>query len=135
MTAAGVPVPPLSAFLRPELPAAALVGLPGEVTARLAASSGADPAAILSAFLTLLGNAAGPQPHARFGGAEHPPRLFTVLVGDAATGRKGTAYGNVEDLFTAADPDWAEARVLYGLQSGEAMIDQVHDRAPAVTAA
>ena len=126
---AGAPVPPLSAFLRPELPAAALVGLPGEVTARLAASSGADPAAILSAFLTLLGNAAGPQPHARFGGAEHPPRLFTVLVGDAATGRKGTAYGGVEDLFTAADPDWAEGRVLYGLQSGEAMIDQVHDRA------
>ena len=127
--AGSTPIPPLSAFLRPELPAAALVGLPGEVTVRLAASSGADPAAILSAFLTLLGNAAGPQPHARFGGAEHPARLFTVLVGDAATGRKGTAYGGVEDLFNAADPDWAEARVLYGLQSGEAMIDQVHDRA------
>ena len=31
----------------------------------------------------------------------------------------------MEDLFAEADPDWADGRVLYGLQSGEAMIDQV----------
>jgi hypothetical protein len=120
-------VPPLTAFLRPELPAAALHGLPGEVATALSESAGADPAAVLVSFLTLLGNAAGPQPHARFGGAEHPARLFTVLVGDAATGRKGTALGAVEKLFTEADPDWADGRVLYGLQSAEAMIDRVAD--------
>ena len=124
-----VPVPPLSAFLRPELPPAALYGLPGDVATALAASSGADPAAVLVSFLALLGNAAGPQPHARFGGAEHPARLFVVLVGDAATGRKGTALGAVEALFAEADPDWADARVLYGLQSAEAMIDAVCDDA------
>ena len=129
MTALEVPVPPLSAFLRPELPPAALYGLPGDVATALAASSGADPAALLLSFLALLGNAAGPQPHARFGGAEHPARLFVVLVGDAATGRKGTALGAVEALFAEADPDWADARVLYGLQSAEAMIDAVADEA------
>jgi hypothetical protein len=119
--------PPLAAFLRPALAPEALYGLPGEVATTLADSAGADPAAVLLSFLTLLGNAAGPQPHAWFGGAEHPGRLFAVLVGDAATGRKGTALGAVERLFAEADPDWAEGRVLYGLQSGEAMIDRVAD--------
>jgi hypothetical protein len=75
----------------------------------------------------MAGNAAGPQPHAWFGGAQHPARLFVVLVGDAATGRKGTALGAVEQVFDEADPDWAGARILYGLQSAEAMIDQVAD--------
>jgi len=121
------PVPPLAAFLRPQLPPAALCGLPGEVATTLSEASGADPAAVLVTFLALLGNAAGPQPHARFGGAEHPARLFAVLVGDAATGRKGTALAAVEKLFTEADPDWATDRVLYGLQSAEAMIDKVAD--------
>ena len=120
-------VPPLAAFLRPQLPPAALYGLPGEVATTLSEASGADPAAVLVTFLALLGNAAGPQPHARFGGAEHPARLFAVLVGDAATGRKGTALAAVEPLFADADPDWAAGRVLYGLQSGEAMIDWVAD--------
>ena len=54
-------VPPLAAFLRPQLPPAALYGLPGEVATTLAESSGADPAAVLVTFLALLGNAAGPQ--------------------------------------------------------------------------
>lgn len=121
-------VPPLAAFLRPGLPAAALHGLVGEVAMALSETSGADPAAVLVSFLTLLGNAAGPQPHAWFGGAEHPARLFAVLVGDAATGRKGTAFGAVERLFTEADPEWAEDRMLYGLQSAEAMIDRVEDQ-------
>ena len=120
-------VPPLAAFLRPELPPAALHGLPGEVAVTLSEAAGADPAAVLVSFLTLLGNAAGPQPHARFGGAEHPARLFAVLVGDAATGRKGTALAAVERLFAEADPDWADGRVLFGLQSAEAMIDRVAD--------
>jgi hypothetical protein len=121
------PVPPLAAFLRPELPPGALCGLPGEVAAALSEATGADPAAVLVSFLALLGNAAGPQPHARFGGAEHPARLFAVLVGDAATGRKGTALGAVEALFAEADPEWADDRVMYGIQSAEAMIDQVAD--------
>jgi hypothetical protein len=123
----GTQVPPLAAFLRPDLPPAAFHGLPGDVAAGLADATGADPAAILLTFLALLGNAAGPQPHARFGGAEHPGRLFVVLVGDAAHGRKGTALGAVERLFAEADPDWADGRVLYGLQSGEAMVDRVAD--------
>lgn len=46
-------VPPLAAFLRPQLPPAALYGFPGEVATTLAESSGADPAAVLVTFLAL----------------------------------------------------------------------------------
>jgi hypothetical protein len=120
-------VPPLATFLRPELPLAALHGLPGEVAVTLAADTGADPAAVLVTFLVLAGNAAGPQPHAWFGGAQHPGRLFAVLVGDAATARKGTALEAVEQLLAEADPEWADGRILYGLQSAEAMVAQVAD--------
>ena len=120
-------VPPLASFLRPELPLAALHGLPGEVAASLAEATGADPAAVLLTFLALVGNAAGPQPHAWFGGAQHPGRLFVVLVGDAATARKGTALEAVEQLLAEADPEWADGRVMYGLQSAEAMVMQVAD--------
>ena len=125
-TATGT-VPPLAAFLRPELHPAALHGLAGDVATTLADDTGADPAAVLLTFLTLAGNAAGPQPHAWFGGAQHPGRLFTVLVGDAATGRKGTALAAVEQLMSGADQDWADDRVLHGLQSPEAMINEVAD--------
>jgi Protein of unknown function (DUF3987) len=117
----------LATVLRPELPGAALHGLPGEIATALAEITGADPAALLVIFLTMLGNAIGAQPHAQFGGAAQPARLFALIVGDAATGRKGTAYEAVEGLFRDADPDWADSRVMFGLQSAEAMIDRVAD--------
>jgi hypothetical protein len=128
-TASGPAPPPLTAFLRPVLPPAARTGLPGDVATRLADASGADPAAVLASFLTMFGNAAGAQPHAWFGGAEHPGRLFTILVGDAAAGRKGTAYGVVRKLFALADPHWSGDRVVTGLGSGEAMVGLVADGA------
>lgn len=119
-------VPPLGVFLRPQLPAAALHGLPGEVAVTLAHATGADEAAILLAFLAMLGCAAGRQPHVVFGGgAEHPARLFVILAGETGTGLKGTAVGAVERLFAIADPDWAESRILRGLQSAEAMIERI----------
>jgi uncharacterized protein DUF3987 len=124
--APGTP-PPLAAFLRPTLPEAAKFGLPWEVASTLAAASGADPAAILTSYLTMFGNALGAQPHAWFGNAEHPGRLFVILVGDAATGRKGTAYGTVKRLFLQADPHWAGERLRGGLGSGEAMVGLVAD--------
>ena len=69
---ARIETPPLARFLRPELPEAALHGLPGAVATRLAAATGSDPAAILLAFLAMFGSAACPQPHVKFGGAAHP---------------------------------------------------------------
>lgn len=96
------PLPPLSRLLRPELPPAALYGLAGEVATTVADAGGVDPAAALLMFLVLFGNAAGPQPHVDFGGSAHPARLFVIVVGDAATGRKGTACAAVRQLFDEA---------------------------------
>ena len=124
---ARIETPPLARFLRPELPEAALHGLPGAVATRLAAATGSDPAAVLLAFLAMFGNAVGPQPHVRFGGAAHPARLFVLIVGDPSAGRKGTAFGAAERLFAIADPDWCETRILRGLKSPQAMIDKVAD--------
>src|SRR5437762_2660037 len=85
-------IPPLETILRPDLDPAALYGLPGEVATALAEETEADPAALLLVFLTMFGSAAGPQPHVWFGQAAQPARLFLLLVGKAAKGRKGTAY-------------------------------------------
>jgi len=117
----------LTARLRPALPEVALHGLAGDVARVLSAETGADPAGILLVFLTMFGNAAGPQPHLVFGFVRQSARLFVVIVGDAATGGKGTILAVVEQLFAAADPDWYSHRILTGLQSPEAMIDQVAD--------
>lgn len=120
-------VPPLSVHLRPELPGDALHGLPGKIACRLAEATGADPAPILLSTLAMAGNAVGPHPHVVFGGSEHPARLFVVVVGDAAVGRKGTAVSAVRRLFREADPTWADGRIATGLKSPEAMIARVDD--------
>jgi hypothetical protein len=70
-TPAGPPAIPLGAFLRPELPDAALYGLAGEVTRDLADVTEADPAALLLTFLTMFGNAAGPEPMSSSAAGRH----------------------------------------------------------------
>jgi hypothetical protein len=114
-------------LLRPVLPDEALYGLPGEIATALAASSGADPASILTMFMTMFGNCIGRQPHVMFYGHEEPARLFTLIVGKWARGRKGTAYNAVRKLFVPAEPEWAAQRIEPGLQSSEAMIEMVAD--------
>ena len=120
-------VPPLGVFLRPALHEDALFGLPGEIAVRCAEATGADVAACLLAALTMVGNAAGPEPHVVFGGAEHSARLFVVIFGDAAVGRKGTAVNAVRRPFREADPLWEGTRIKSGLKSPEAMISLVDD--------
>ena len=116
-----------SVILRPDLPDEALFGLAGAVATTLSASSGADPASILTTFLTMFGNAVGRQPHVQFYGHDERAGLYTLIVGKWARGRKGTAYNAVQKLFLLAEPDWAANRIETGLQSPEAMIETVAD--------
>ena len=116
----------LLTYLRPKLDPDALLGLPGEIATRLSEATGADEAAILLATLTMLGSAAGSEPHINYWGAEHPARLMTVIVGKTATGLKGTAVNAVQHLFETADPRWAR-RIDGGVKSPEALIDLVDD--------
>jgi hypothetical protein len=114
------------AYLRPRLSEDAFHGLVGDVARSVSQKTGGDPAAALLFFLTMIGNAVGPQPHVWFGGAEQAARIFAVIVGDSAS-RKDTVLAAVEDLFSRADPDWYSSRIEYGLQSPEAMIELVAD--------
>lgn len=116
-----------SELLRPVLPDDALHGLPGEIARTLSANTGADPATILTMFLTMFGNSIGRQPHIQFYGHEEPARFFTLIVGQWARGRKGTAFNAVRKLFVPAEPEWSNGRIEPGLQSPEAMIDMVAD--------
>lgn len=106
----------------PKLDSRALYGLPGTVVATLENHTEADPAALLATFLVGFGSAVGPRPHASADGAEHPARLFAVIVGQTAKARKGTSYKRVRQVLEAAvDSQWVDA-TLTGLASGEGLV-------------
>jgi hypothetical protein len=106
----------------PVLDDAALYGLAGEIVRTLEPHTEADPAALLVSMLTMFGSAAAPEPHAVADAADHPPRLFVVLVGRSARSRKGSAVKNVERLMRVADPEWVSSSLVGGLASGEGLI-------------
>lgn len=105
---------------------AAYHGLAGEIVRELLPHTEADPAGLLVTFLACVGNAIGPGPHYRVGGARHELRLFPVLVGATSSGRKGTAVDTLAPIFEAAVPAWW-ARRTKGLVSGEGLIYHVRD--------
>jgi hypothetical protein len=118
----------VSSFLRPALHHEALHGLPGLVVETILPHSEADPAGLLLSFLAVFGNRLGAGPHANLGHSPQPGRLFVVLVGDTATGRKGTAGDAIESVLAGVPLTSASQVVTHGIQSAEALIDAVDDR-------
>lgn len=114
----------------PTLAPEARHGLAGDLLDVLCPHTEADPAGLLLDFLACFGSAAGPGPHAFADGAEHPARLFVLLVGETAKARKGTSRSNIARVMAAADPEWSAHRVLSGLSSGEGLIAAVSDQEP-----
>lgn len=76
-------------------------------------------------FLTAFGNAVGLGAWATAAGSRHYPRLFTVLVGRSAKGRKGSAWAQLQPVLTAMDPAWVEGNFLSGLSTGEGLIHRL----------
>ncbi len=101
------------------LSAAAYHGPLGRMVRAVEEHTEADPVGILGTLLTdvacLLGDA-----RTIHQGAWHAPRLFTVLVGDTAFGRKGTATSLSRDILRLIEPTttacwspaWGAARDL-----------------------
>ena len=106
---------------------AAYHGLAGKVVSRLLPHSEADPAALLVHFLVAFGNAAGRQPHAKVEADRHAGNLYAAFVGLTGAGRKGTAAGRIQELYAAADADWAKHCVKGGMSSGEGVIRALRD--------
>lgn len=109
----------------PVLGAEALYGLAGEIVAVLEPHTEADPAALLVSLLVEFGALIGSGPHAVAGSAQHPARLFAVLVGETSKGRKGTAAQDVGRVTSRVDPDFHRERRLNGFGSGEVLVDTV----------
>lgn len=106
----------------------AFVGLAGEIVRAIGPETEADPAALLALTLTAFGNACGRGPGFRVNGTFHATNLFVAVVGDTASGRKGTGWGAVRPVFDRAAPDWTAERVQSGLSSGEGLIHAVRDQ-------
>jgi len=105
----------------------AFQGLAGEIVEAISEVTEADPAATLGHLLAAFGSAVGAGPHLPIMHDRHPPRLFVVLVGDSAKGRKGSSWSEPRTLFELAEASWSK-RVRYGgMSSGEGLIWAVRD--------
>jgi hypothetical protein len=112
---------------RPRLDAAAFHGVCGQIVEKILPHTEADPAALLLTLLTGLGNIIGRNPYYIVDGAWHHVNLFTAIVGDSSSGRKGTSWENCKRIFKAVDPDWCTTKVMSGIGSGEGVIFQLKD--------
>src|SRR5665213_1393293 len=108
--------------LRPE----AYHGLVGRIVRLIEPFTEADNAAILVQLLVAIGNAVGHAPHFQHEEDYHALNLFTLVIGNTASG-KGVSLGWVRRLMTQADATWP-TRVASGLVSGEGLIWHVRDR-------
>jgi hypothetical protein len=112
----------------PEPPSAeAFHGLAGEFVNVVSPHTEADSVALLAQFLVFFGNAAGRSSYFRVEADAHTTNINAILVGDTASGRKGTSLSQTRRPFETADAGWAENRIQSGLSSGEGLIWAVRD--------
>jgi hypothetical protein len=111
----------------------AFYGLAGEFVRAVEPYCEGDRVALLAQFLTAAGNVRGRKIYHLTGRTEHYPNLFTVIVGDTGTSRKGLSWDWVESVFKELEPgflgigDGFRERVRGGLSSGEGLIWAVRD--------
>lgn len=106
---------------------AARLGLVGELMDIIEPNTEADPAAILVMFLAAFGNVAGAKSHFMAEARAHGMRVWPILVGETAKGRKGSAWSTLRHVLGQVDPSWTKDRVQSGLSSGEGLIYAVRD--------
>jgi 5S rRNA maturation endonuclease (ribonuclease M5) len=120
--------PMLTAPIWPEpIAQAAFHGLAGDVVGLIDQHTEADRAAVLSMFLAAFGNMAGPNAHFMAEACPHPARVWPVLVGETAKGRKGSAWSSLRYLLERLDEQWLARCITSGLSSGEGLIWAVRD--------
>lgn len=102
-------------------------GLAGEFVRMIEPHTEADPTGLLIQFLTYFGNIIGRSAFYQVEAAKHFTNLFCVLVGDTASGRKGTSLGHVQEIFKGLDDEHEKDCVVSGLASGEGLLYHVRD--------
>jgi hypothetical protein len=109
----------------PELQPSTLRGLAGDIVAAIRPHTEADDAALLITTLTMFGAVVGATPSLKVEAAKHPARLFAIIVGDTAKGRKSTAIRQVRSIVEFADPEFFSHRQQSGFGSGESLADAI----------
>jgi hypothetical protein len=98
-------------------------GVAGELVRLIEPHTEADPAALLLQFLIGFGSLIGRGPYMMGDGARHHTNEYVVLVGPTAKGRKGTSWARIAPFLRAVDEHWIDNRLIYGIGSGEALVD------------
>jgi hypothetical protein len=114
----------------PTLSDKAVYGLAGECTQLACLDSEADPAAVLTQFLTRFGATIGANPMIRIGDSTHYARLFVAIIGETAKARKGTSEKPVARFFLEAERHLPEDSLCVhrgSIGSGEGVIYAVRD--------
>ena len=111
----------------PTLREEALYGLPGDVVRFVDPTTEGDPVGLLANLLVAFGNATGRGSYVEVGADRHHLNLNAALVGETATGRKGSTWNPIVRLMHVADQVWAEECWIGGLSSGEGLINAVRD--------
>ncbi len=119
---------PESARHWPEPPASdAFHGPAGEFVGIVSPHTEADPVALLVQFLVFFGNSAGRSSFFRVEADSHTTNVNAILVGETASGRKGTSLSQTRRPFERCDQGWAEKCIQSGLSSGEGLVWWVRD--------
>jgi len=105
----------------------AFYGLAGDVVRLIEPHSESDPAGVLLMFLAAFGNLAGAAAHFTAEARKHPMRIWPVLVGETAKGRKGSGWSSLRFLLAQVDEHWLAHCAASGLSSGEGLIWAVRD--------
>jgi hypothetical protein len=105
----------------------ALYSVAGSVVQLIEPHTESDPVAILSQFLTVMGNIFGRRAHYRVENDRHHPNLFITLVGPSSTARKGTSWGQSTRPLEGVEDDWLANNITSGLSSGEGLIHTLRD--------
>lgn len=111
----------------PVLDPAARYGLAGEIVDLIEPHSEADPVPVLAQLLSAVGVWIGPGPYVLIGASRHSPRIFTAVVGETSTGRKGESLGQVRRVLKLADPAFESECWVDGISTGEGLINAIRD--------
>lgn len=106
----------------------AKIGLAGRVLREIDPHSEADEVAILINFLTYFSNNMGQNPFFMIQGDKVFAKLFSVVAGKSADGRKGSALGPINFLFRKINEEWIVNCKKTGLSSGEGLISELQSR-------
>ncbi|MAF90193.1 MAG: hypothetical protein CL674_02895 [Bdellovibrionaceae bacterium] len=105
----------------------AFYGPLGELVNAIEPHTEADPIALLSQMMVVVGNVVGRNPHFKAEADRHGLNLFATMVGQSSKGRKGTSWGYALKLAKAIDRDWVQNSLKSGLCSGEGLIWALKD--------